>query len=432
MKPYELFDLIRLNNPNELELKHTLRFRRRSRSNPCSFDDLLQALQSNESIHTVRCQGKISLGITEEEWFLLVQTLGTILGLRQLSFLGQDVPNVPPVQAVADAVGSARLLRKLVIGEGVILFGSRAGFVALCHNIGSCCLELEQVEWQGKFRSTWENRENRDANNCLDPLLQALAVCPRLQRVRVWTDAVNYVTPQAVRELLVRSPDGAAGSPSPGGAVLECLDLKTTEWEAVAEQIGQDSCRPIKTLQLSTLRCPGSGALSLARAVGQNRHLQSLTLRVGTGFTDAVGVALAQALQVNTTLRELVLMDQWDYGFRTTDHMNVSAYQAMRKMLRVNTNVVLKLPDLDSGWGSSILVDTVRPYYDQVRIEMRLNAAGRGGLMLVGSQASRAAWINTLYELIAQDDEVDNDIYGLKVDCLYTLLKLNPSLCQLD
>jgi hypothetical protein len=412
MKPSELFDLIRLNNPSELELKHTLRFRRRSRSNPCSFDDLIQALQSNESIRTVRCQGNVSLGITQEEWFLFVQTLGTIPALRQLSFLGQDVPNVPPVQAVADAVGSARLLGTFQIGEGVILFGSRTGFEALCHNLGSCCSDLEQVQWQGKFRSTWEIRENRDTNNCLDPLFRALAVCPRLRSVQIWTDAVNYVTPQAVRELLVCAP------------ALQCLDLKTTEWETVAEIIGKESCH-IQTLKVSTLRCPGSGAVALARAVGQNRHLQSLTLRVGTGFTDALGVALAEALQVNTTLRELVLVGEWDYGFRTTDHMNIPAYQALQNMLRVNTSVILKVPALDSRWNPD-LVGIVRPYYDRMLIEMRLNAAGRGGLML-GSQASKAAWVHTLNRLNGQNEDDD-----LQVDCLYTLLKLNPSMCQLD
>jgi hypothetical protein len=412
MKPYELFDLIRLNNTNELELKHTLRFRRRSRSNPCSFDDLIQALQSNESIRTVRCQGNVSLGITQEEWFLFVRTLGTIPALRQLSFLGQDVPNVPPVQAVADAVGSARLLQKFQIGEGVILFGSKTGFEALCHNIGTCCSDLEQVEWQGKFRSTWEIRENRDTNNCLDPLFLALALCPRLRSVQILTDAVNYVTPQAVRELLVRAP------------ALQHLDLRTTEWEAVAEIIGQESCH-IQTLKLSTLRCPGIGALSLARAVGQNRHLQSLTLRLGTGFTDDLGVALAQALQVNTSLKELILVDQWDYGFRTTDHMNIAAYQALRNMLRVNTSVVLKIPNFDTRWSPGLADSLVRSYY-RMLIEMRLNAAGRGGLML-GSQASKAAWVRTLHELIVQDNDDDS-----QVDCLFTLLKLNPSICQLD
>jgi hypothetical protein len=427
MKPYELFDKIRLNNPSELELKHTLRFRRRSRSNPCSFDDLLQALQSNESIHTVRCQGDISLGITQEEWFLFVETLGRIRGLRQLSFLGQNVPNVPPAQAVANAVGGARLLRTLQIGEGVIIFGSRAGFVDLCHNIGSCCLELEEVDWQGKFRSTWDNRENPAANNCLDPLFRALALCPRLKRIRVWTDAVNYVTPQAVRELLVRSPDDSPCN------VLECLDLKTTEWEAIAEQLGKDSCRIIKTLKLSTLRCPGSSAVALARAVGQNHHLESLTLQLGTGFTDAIGVALAQALQVNTTLQELVLIEQWDNGFRGTDLMDIAAYQALRKMLRVNTSVVLKLPVRIKvyEWGGTP-PDSVRPYYDRMRIEMRLNAAGRGGLMLADSQVSRAAWVNTLHELLTLDDDVHRDIDDLRVDCVYTLLKLNPSLCLIN
>jgi hypothetical protein len=254
----------------------------------------------------------------------------------------------------------------------------------LCHNIASCSSHLEQVEWQGKFRSTLEIRENIHTNNCLDPLFRALAVCPRLRSVQIWTDTVNYVTPQAVRELLVRAP------------VLQCLDLKTTEWEAVAEQIGQDSCH-IETLKLSTLRCPGSGAGSLARVVGQNRHLLSLTLRVGTGFTDALGIALAQALQVNTSLKELVLVGEWDYGFRTTDHMNIPAYQALRKMLRVNTSVVLKVPALDSRWNPD-LVDIVRPYHDRMLIEMRLNAAGRGKLML-GSQASKVKWVNTLHEL---------------------------------
>jgi hypothetical protein len=415
MKPYELFDVIR-SNPGELELQHTLRFRRRSRSNPCSFEDLLHALQSNASIHTVRCHGNVSLGITQQEWFLFVQALGTIPGLRQLSFLGQDVPNVPPVQAVADAVSSARLLRKLQIGEGVILFGSRAGFLALCNTIASSCLVLEQVEWEGKLRSTWDHEENRTAN-CLDPLFLALAACPRLKKVRIWTDAVNFVTAQAVGELL-RSP------------VLEYLDLKTTEWEAVAEQVGrQDSSCLVKTLKLSTLRCPASGLEAMARAVGRNcnRHLQSLTLRVGTGFTDTVGVALAQALQVNTTLQQVVLIDQWEYGMRTTDHMNISSYQAFRKMSRVNTSVVLTVPALETRGVGFVArdMDTVRPHYDRMRIEMRLNAVGRGGL-LVGSQTSRAAWVNALDELNARNE---ND---LQVDCLYTLLKLNPAICKVD
>jgi hypothetical protein len=45
---------------------------------------------------------------------------------------------------------------------------------------------------------------------------------------------------------------------------------------------------------------------------------------------------------------------------------------------------------------------------------------------MLGSQASKVKWVNTLHELILQDDD------DLQVDCLYTLLKINPSICQLD
>jgi hypothetical protein len=58
-------------------------------------------------------------------------------------------------------------------------------------------------------------------------------------------------------------------------------------------------------------------------------------------------------------------------------------------------------------------------------VEIRWNAAGRVGY--VGqSRHPKAKWVNTLHELILQDDD------DLQVDCLYTMLKLNPSICQLD
>jgi hypothetical protein len=67
--------------PAELVLKEPLRFRRRTRSNPCDFNEFLQALQSSETIRTVQCGSQQRLDITEDEWVLLVKTLGSIKGI---------------------------------------------------------------------------------------------------------------------------------------------------------------------------------------------------------------------------------------------------------------------------------------------------------------------------------------------------------------
>jgi hypothetical protein len=77
MNPRELVDYIR-SGPAELVLDEPLRFRRRTHSNPCDFNEFLRALQSSETIRTVECLSHTYLGISEDEWVLLVKTLGRI------------------------------------------------------------------------------------------------------------------------------------------------------------------------------------------------------------------------------------------------------------------------------------------------------------------------------------------------------------------
>jgi hypothetical protein len=66
MNPCELVDHIR-SGPAELDLQEPLQFCRQTCSNPCDFDEFLQALQSSETIRTVRCSYQQTLGITEHE-----------------------------------------------------------------------------------------------------------------------------------------------------------------------------------------------------------------------------------------------------------------------------------------------------------------------------------------------------------------------------
>jgi hypothetical protein len=77
MNPCELVDRIR-SGPIELDLQEPLRFRHRTRSNPCDFDEFLQAIKSSETIQDVSCSSHILLGISEDQWFLLVKTIGSI------------------------------------------------------------------------------------------------------------------------------------------------------------------------------------------------------------------------------------------------------------------------------------------------------------------------------------------------------------------
>jgi hypothetical protein len=55
MNPRELVDHIR-SGPANVVLNKPLRFRRRTRSNPCDLNEFLQALQSSETIRAVNCE----------------------------------------------------------------------------------------------------------------------------------------------------------------------------------------------------------------------------------------------------------------------------------------------------------------------------------------------------------------------------------------
>ena len=116
MNPRELVDHIH-SGPTVLELDKPLRFRRRTRSNPCDFNEFLQALQSSETIRSATCYSHQTLHITEDEWVLLVNTLGSIKGIENLKlFCRAGSCDFDPFQAFADAVNNAQSLGKLRVG----------------------------------------------------------------------------------------------------------------------------------------------------------------------------------------------------------------------------------------------------------------------------------------------------------------------------
>jgi hypothetical protein len=115
MNPRELVDHIR-SGPAELVLQKPLRFRDQTRFNPCNFNELLLALQSSETIRTAACGSRPLLGISEDEWVLLVETLGSIKSIKNLKLhCTQGSRDFHPCQALAEAVNNAQSLCKLEV-----------------------------------------------------------------------------------------------------------------------------------------------------------------------------------------------------------------------------------------------------------------------------------------------------------------------------
>ena len=119
------------------------------------------------------------------------------------------------------------------------------------------------------------------------------------------------------------------------------------------------------------------------------------------------------------------------YYFSTCHH-------ALLKMVSTNYDITVALDDsINSDWiGKNQEHDDANA---RVSIQSRLNAAGRGRLILMHSddygnvlnRTNGDAWIRTLEQLNNVDNDGDNrgdELWAL--NGLYALLRMNPSLCQ--
>jgi hypothetical protein len=212
MNPRELVDHIR-SGPVELTIDKPLRFRRRTRSNPCDFNEFLDALQSIETIRNVTCWTQLRLSITEDEWVLLVKTLGSIKDLQSLEvYCTPGSRRFHPFQAVADAVKNAHSLRQLEMYiEGETLPRYSAGLTAL----GNALREHTALQ-----EFTWCDQCSR-ANP--DLLIRVLPACPHLEKVTIMTKCASADAINNLLQLML--------------ATKLRLLLDTNQWLAVADEI---------------------------------------------------------------------------------------------------------------------------------------------------------------------------------------------------
>jgi hypothetical protein len=407
MNSFELLDHIR-SGPAKLVLKRLPRFPERS-TPLCDFNELLQALQSSETIRNVTCKSQPELVITEAEWVLLVNTIGRIRNIQNLTFsCSAGFRDFRPFQAFADAVNNARSLRELKIDLWDQNFpGDSSGLTALANALREHTA-LRVFTWFDKV----SRLQAAPVDHSPDLVLRALPACPHLRQVSIKTKCASADAMKSLLQL-------------PKNTSL-LLMLNTEHWSAVADGIRQGHCN-IKCLFLCLLLQSSSSkdteaVKALASAIRLDRNLKRLKLDMKKYFTDEAAVALAEALTVNRTLRNMTLSVRPSRQIQDTNALSAAAYDAFSAMLRVNTSLVLKLPPFDDAVGDQRLVDS----RNQMRIEQRLNHVGRGRLLL-SSQTPREEWFDGLNELNSSNVDESPEF---NVSCLYSLLRLNPATCM--
>jgi hypothetical protein len=401
MNPRELVDHIR-SGPAKLVLDKPLRFRRRTRSNRCDFSEFLQALQSSETIRTVRCRSHQEMGISEDEWVLLVKTLGRITDIQQLDFNCSGSRHFYPFQAVANAVNNAPSLCKLEVVLDLSFPRDPSGLTALANALREHT-SLREFTWID--HCSWAEAAH---SIVLDPVLWAFPTCPHLQKVTIMTE---YASADAIKNLMRLQ-----------SATDLHLMLKKENWLAVADEIRRGRCN-VRLLNLGMFTGALSDVMEVAKSVASaiqlDQKMEHITLRNNNGFTDEAGVALAEALTVNKNLRQVDLLAKLFRTSRSVHNkatLGVQSYKAFSAVLRANTSLVLNLPAFETAGADERLCES----YDQLRIEKLLNRVGRGNLVS-SSQTTRKQWVDALNVLNRLDESP-----AFEVSCLYSLLRLSP------
>jgi hypothetical protein len=178
------------------------------------------------------------------------------------------------------------------------------------------------------------------------------------------------------------------------------LVLETEQWLAAADEIRRGRCN-VQRLTLGKYRVAESEATEAVKAVASairlDQNLEHITLRMENGFTDEAGVALAEALTINTTLRNIHLSATDVVGNHLVQNkatLGAQSYKAFSAMLRINTSLVLTLPPFETDGADERLLEC----RDQMRIEQRLNKAGRERL-LASSQTTKGEYVDAVHEL---------------------------------
>ena len=431
----ELVQYIQDDRSGVVVLDKKVRFRRRTRANPVSFDDFLTALQNNESIKQVVCHGNLSYSLRQEEWDQTIASFGKVGHLEELTFEAAMSLNVVSLSALASAleyrqemhqqlqtpkqVGSAKRsispFRSLAIGEGVVILGIYSEYKRFCRALGSS-KNLESFIWKGTLVLC-----DRLSSATLDELIcHGLSNCSSLAKVHILSQQRQPISKQAIQTLM------ELGHRNP----LEEIALESPNWATVRSSLlslsGSNNTSHyggLKCLSLASLQVDETEWDAFLSALKHNRTLKQLFLTVRAGFTDLMGTSLARALKENAEATgsracglELVqLSDDKDV---CTDNLGVSSVEAFTEVLRSNFSLQINLNVIDNI-SEDDHDGTVEDMYRLFLCESNLNRVGR--VRLMQDTSTLEDWVSAFEALAFLQHR------ACHLDHVFTLVKMNPA-----
>jgi hypothetical protein len=142
-------------------------------------------MQSSETIRYISCKRHLKLGISEEEWVLLIMAIGRIKDIQNLSlYCMPGSHDFRPFEAVADAVNNAHTIRKLTmcffpsVPPELIALADSSGMIALANALQQLTA-LQDFTWCDL--GSWREAVPRDFS--ADIILRALPACPTSGRL---------------------------------------------------------------------------------------------------------------------------------------------------------------------------------------------------------------------------------------------------------
>ena len=387
--------------PSELNLHNFVRFRRRTRRTHCSFDDFVQVLQQSQTIETVNVRVTFALGLSVSQWLQLLHAFGSMSCLRNLHFnsvrgleAGQPGDDYSiPMSVLADLLQNSATLEDLDIGWRVKGYSDDLTVLANAFRHSQLC----GIVWGGSLFID-------GSLSLIDPVLRSIGECHVLKYAILY-ECDNTFSSEGVNSLITRSTS------------LETLFMHGRRWDVLADSLGAAGCL-LRGLVLKSEQVDEAGLSRIAAAIEGNSSLVHLSLTARDVFTAANCAALALSFTANRALVDLSITDRRelvdsDDSFQNMILASKKTCQSFSRVLKVNFRLRLHLT------VPSAYRDTDE--FKEMELQMALNTIGRGRLL--ADNCTRTDWVDALLSAKGLDPP-------LVLDCLYSLLRMNPLICH--
>ena len=343
--------------PTKLSLADNIFFRRRSLSNPPIYADFLAALRENTTIKSITWRPRFSNNLTNEQRVEAYEIIGGMEQLEELD-LAAPLTDASPVGLACRAPN----LKRLVLNTTMSLrfdVSAQEGLVESLRNHPS----LE--DFQCLLAS------HTDAP--LDPILLALATCPKLTRVHVTT--THPVNGSALASLLAEPShiqDLHFATALPLELSWDFPRIESCCWSDLAANLRTNT--HLQSLRLVTAASPESltpHVVAFGQAVQENQTLTQLTLESTTGLEDDACVALASCLVDHPSIQTVTVAggDWRGSAFRLQSKRSYESFGDL--VAHSGLHVVIGKP-VDKE-----VVAEHRFYYWELIVQMMLYRVGR-------------------------------------------------------